>query len=273
MHSTFPGLYHLSRLKRDVAGLSIIVVLVFSGCTTVAVQPKKIVEHHKTLGILKVLKAKELSIRHLKGLFRASITGALLPLSHSFPGVIFYTRPDSIRLKGLTPVGGTLFQFTQEGKNYRLRIPGSGQLTRGSVRELGQAGDLGQAVDLSLKAMDTVLGKIRGLESDEIRLYEEDRGFRMDFHDSPVANRKNDQVILTRTWIDKQHYNITNVEYLDQDGALLMRIKCEDFRPMPGLVQASGEIVQLPFRLEAEDTRLSGTVTLEFQEMVVNSGV
>ncbi len=253
--------------------LSIIVVLIFSGCTTVAVQPKKIVEHQKTLDIIKVLRAKEPSVRHLKGLFRASITGSILPLSHSFPGVIFYTRPNSIRLKGLTPVGGTLFEFTQEGKNYRLAIPGSGQLTRGSVRELDQAGDLGQAVDLSLRAMDTVLGKIRGLESEDIRLYEEDRGFRMDFLELREANRNNDHVVLTRTWIDKQHYDITYVEYLDQDGELLMSVECDDFRPIPGLVHTSGEIPKLPFRLQAEDTRLSGTVTLEFQEMVVNSGV
>ncbi|MGB0909454.1 MAG: hypothetical protein ACPGYT_03765 [Nitrospirales bacterium] len=264
MSKTKRGTWHLS-----CWGALLITILLFTGCTTGVIQPKKIVGDQKTREIINVLREKEPRIENLKGLFRASITGSILPLSRTLPGVVFYNRPDSIRLKGLTPVGGTFFQFTRSSNNYRLMLPASGRLTSGSIHELHQAGDIGKVVDLSLRAMDAVLGKVKGLESDEVRFYEEDRGFRTDFLES---RDRADEVALTRTWVDKQRHDIVYVEYLNHDGELLMSIECEDFRSISPQDSAFGLTQYLPFRVQAEDTRLSGSVTLLFQELVLNAG-
>ncbi len=261
-------MWHAPRCARIDVFLLLVFSLLFAGCTSVALQPKKVVADQKTQDIINVLKEKEPSIQNLRGLFRASITGSLLPLSRTLPGVVFYTKPASLRLKGLTPVGGTFFQFIRSGNSYRLMMPASGSLTTGDIHELHQAGDIGKVVDLSLRAMDAVLGKVKGLESNEVRFYEEDRGFRIDFLESRDGD---DEVSLTRTWVDKQRHDIVYVEYLNNDGELLMSIECEDFRPVPPQDSGLGSLKHLPFRVEAQDTRLSGSVTLQFQELVANT--
>ena len=245
----------------------------FAGCTTVAIQPVKAVSGQKAQAILQVLNEKEARIRNLKGLFRVSITGSLLPISKTLPGVVFYTRPDSIRLKGLTPIGGTFFQFVREGEDYRLVMPASGQFARGKLEDLGKAGDIGQVVELSLQAMDAVLGKTMGLNSNMVRLYEEDERFRIDIPLWQAPKYGEGEVVMTRLRVDKERYDIVHVDYLDQDGDVVRRIDCQDFRTVSSTVNSIETLIQLPFHISAEDDRLSGSVTLDFQELVANVGL
>ncbi len=272
MCRTESELWICSEWGRVGAYLFVVFGLLIAGCTSVAINQKKFVSDQKTQDIIKVLREKEPSIQTLKGLFRASITGSILPLSRTLPGVVFYARPDSIRLKGLTPVGGTFFQFTRSGNNYRLMMPASGRFTTGKIHELDQAGDMGNVVDLSLRAMDAVLGKVKGLESDQVRFYEDERGYRVDFLEPQDQKRVNDGVALTRTWVEKQRYDIVYVEYLDRNGDVLMSVECQDFRSFDSQVFKGDSTIQLPFHVQAEDTRLSGSVTLQFQELVANAG-
>ena len=250
----------------------ILISLLVNGCTAVAIKPEKAVSHQKTQDILNALRTKEASIQNLKGLFRVSITGSILPLSKTLPGVVSYTRPDSIRLKGLTPVGGTFFQFVRDGEDYRLIMPASGRFTTGKIQELEEAGDIGQVVELSLRAMDAVLGKIKGLNHSTVQLYEEEDRFRIDTQALPDERNIADGVFMTRMWVEKQHYDIVHVEYLDQNGEVLRRIDCEDFRTVSSQVNSLEPGIQLPFHISAEDEQLSGSVTLDFQELVANAG-
>ncbi len=242
----------------------------FSGCTTVSLQTNRPVSLQITQDILLALQEKESRILSLKGLFRASITGSLLPISKTIPGVVFYHKPDSIRLKGLTPVGGTFFQFLQDGDDYQLMLPVSGQFTSGKIKEVGQNGDMGNVVELSLRAMDTVLGKIRGLDPKTVRLYEEEHEIRLDIPESGGGKDIMNDVFLTRIWVEKQRKDIVRVQYYDQNGDVLRSIACQDFRDISKVKGASGmeREVYLPFHIRAEDERLSGSVTLDFQELV-----
>ena len=251
----------------------LIASLLISGCTAVGLQTKKEVPKQKARDIINALLTKEASIRTLKGLFRVSITGSILPVSKTLPGVVFYTRPDSIRLKGFTPVGGTFFQFVRDGEDYRLAIPTSGRFTNGKIQELGQAGDMGHVVELSLRAMDTVLGKIEGFKLDEAIWYEDDRGYRLDIQELVQEKYSTSGVVMTRMWVNKERYDIVHVEYLDGEGDLLMSIACQDFRTVFSPSDSSESAIQLPFHISAEDDRLSGSVTLMFQEMVANAEI
>ena len=252
--------------------LFLVACLLISGCMSVDLQTKTEVPREKAEEIIHALTAKEARIQTLKGLFRASITGSILPVSKTLPGVVFYTRPDSIRLKGFTPVGGTVFQFVREGEDYRLVIPSSGRFTNGKIQDLGRAGDMGHVVQLSLRAMDAVLGKMKGLNLNEAQLYEDNRGYRLDIQELAEEERHaaND-VVMTRMWVGKQGYDIVHVEYLDKEGDLFMSIDCQDFRNVSVPTNSSESAIQLPFHIRAEDDRLSGSVTLMFQEMVANA--
>ncbi|WP_447968088.1 hypothetical protein [Nitrospira sp. M1] len=243
------------------------------GCATVAIQPEQTVSPQKAQDILTTLRVKESSIHNLKGLFQASITGSILPISKTMPGVVFYTRPDSIRLRGLTPVGGTFFQFIRNGDAYRLMMPASSRLTTGNIQELGRAGDIGQVVELSLRAMDAVLGKITAFDLDDMDVYEEDERFRLDMPTPGDQEHNDNDVTLTRLWVDKQRYDIVHVEYVDRENKTLMSITCQDFRLLStSPADPSGRTMYLPFHITAEDDRLSGSVTLLFQELAINEG-
>ena len=70
--------------------------------------------------VLATLHAREANITSLKGLFQADVEGSFSPFSHSIQGTLFYQRPRSIRIKGFTRFGGTLFDFLLNGRPYSL---------------------------------------------------------------------------------------------------------------------------------------------------------
>ena len=43
----------------------------------------------------------------MKGLFSAKVRGGLIPISTRVEGAVYYRRPNSMRLRGFTPIGGT----------------------------------------------------------------------------------------------------------------------------------------------------------------------
>ena len=259
--------------QRFFGNVLLIASLLISGCTAVGLQQKTEVPRQKAQEIIHELLAKEARIQTLKGLFRVSITGSILPVSKTFPGVVFYTRPDSIRLKGFTPVGGTFFQFVRDGEDYRLVIPTSGRFANGKIQDLAQAGDMGHVVQLSLRAMDAVLGKMKGLNLNETKLYEDDRGYRLDMEELGGDKHVGSEVALTRIWVNKERYDIEYIEYLDEEEDILMSIDCQDFRNVSSTTHSSESAIQLPFHIRAEDDRLSGSVTLMFQEIVANAAL
>ena len=241
------------------------------GCGTTPLQIERVISQEKTQGILERLKARAERIHRLKGLFRVAITGSILPISRTIPGVVFYKRPDSIRLKGLTPVGGTFFQFVRDGEDYRLLIPGNGQSSKGKIHELNRAGDMGQVVELSLRALDAVLGKFERLSSGEARVFEENEAFRIDIPSDLDQRADKKPFILTRLRVDKIRLNIVQIEYLDQGGDVVRSIDCQDFRVVSAQSQTKELPIHLPFHIHAEDDQLSGSVTLDFQELVANA--
>ena len=96
--------------------------------------------------VLAALHAREANITSLKGLFQADVEGSFSPFSHSIQGTLFYQRPRSIRLKGFTRFGGTLFDFLLNGRPYTLHTAGRlypmvGRLP--DVRPLGGFGSSG----------------------------------------------------------------------------------------------------------------------------------
>ena len=113
-------------LFRSIA--CVVSVAMMSGCTSISVQPQVPLDGEKAQAVLQALREREANIKAIKGLFQASITGSVLPISQNLNGVLFYHRPTDVHLRGFTRVGGVIFEFLRENDSYELRLPSAGKI-------------------------------------------------------------------------------------------------------------------------------------------------
>ena len=236
------------------------------------VQPTLPLDSETTNMVLQALHQRESDIEAIKGLFYASITGSILPISQNLNGVLFYRRPQTIRLKGFTRIGGTIFEFLRDTDHYQLRLPSAGKFVSGRVSELNKAGEFRQVVELSLRAMDAILGKIDGLDGGDVAFYDDGERIRLEVVTQEDGRVPSTDVIVTRVWISRQTYDVLQVEYLIEDEEVAMTVQCSDFRVVKQDSARSTASIRLPFQIRAEDFRSSGgSMTLIFQELVANA--
>ena len=264
------GILACSRLVTRI-GFLIFAVMV-SGCTTPPVRPMLPLDSETTNLVLQVLRQRESDIEALKGLFYASITGSILPISQNLNGVLFYRRPHTIQLKGFTRIGGTIFEFLRETDHYQLHLPSAGKFVSGRVSELNQAGEFRQVVELSLRAMDAILGRIDGLGRGYVAFYDDGERIRLEVPPEGSGEDPSADSFITRVWVSKNTFDVVQVEYLIEDEEVAMTVQCSDFREVKQASERSTASIRLPFQIRAEDFQSSGgSMTLIFQEMVANA--
>ena len=214
--------------------------------------------------VLAILHAREANIASLKGLFQADVKGALSPLAFRLQGTLLYQRPQSIRIKGFTQFGSTLFDFLLNGQSYSLHRPDHLDPVVGTVPDFRRLGNLKIPVQLSLRALDLLLGKVQWTAKQFREVRATNTAYRYTVALSPVNTRK--VSFLQHMWVDRYSARIRAIEYRTPGGKMLISLKASDFRD----VGSDGQSVALPFSVAVEDHRSSGSVTLEFSELAVN---
>lgn len=266
---TFPRLRH----RLDVLQILCLTLwLMVGGCTGVFHGSLIAIPEDQSRRVLEALRQKETTIRTLRGLFQAAVSGSGIPFSQRFNGVMSYANPDTVHLRGFLRFGAPMMDFHREGNFYELYFPAKNEVITGQVE--GGAADTqwDQTVQLSIRALDAVLGKIAGLSTGEVRVLKDETHYRLDM--ATVLNNvaTTQENFLVRSWIDAQTLELTTIEYRSADDDVVVSVECEDYRDVHApAVPGQGQI-RLPFVVKATDHRSSGgSITLNFQEFILNA--
>ncbi len=214
--------------------------------------------------VLETIRAREASVTTLKGLFQADVQGSFSPFSYGIHGTLLYQRPQAIRIKGFTRFGGTLFDFLLHGQSYSLSTPDRLYPVVGRVPDFRRLGNLSIPVQLSLRAIDVLLGKLRWTAEQfrEVRAAKTAYRYTIALSSGNARNAS----FLQHIWVDRSSALIQAVEYLTSKGKRLITLTAGDFRN----VGSKEQPVVLPFLVEVKDYATSGSVTLEFSELAPN---
>ncbi|MEX0830490.1 MAG: hypothetical protein WD032_09625 [Nitrospirales bacterium] len=222
--------------------------------------------------VLTALRQKENTIRTLRGLFQAAVSGSGIPFAQRFNGVMSYAKPDTVHLRGFLRFGVPMMDFHRKGNSYELYFPAKNEVIIGQV-----AGGVGhtqwdQTVQLSIRALDAVLGKIAGLSTGEVRVLKGETHYRLDMAtvlNTVATTQENFQV---RSWIDAHTLELVAIEYRTSEDDVVVSVECEDYREVNGPAVSGQGRVRLPFVVKATDHRSSGgSITLNFQEFILNA--
>ena len=216
--------------------------------------------------VLATLHAREANITSVKGLFQADVEGSFSPFSHSIQGTLFYQRPQSIRIKGFTRLGGTLFDFLLHGRSYSLHTADRKYPIVGHMSDFRPLGNLGLPVQLSLRAVDVLLGRLRWTAEQFREVRVANTAYRYTVSLTP-ANAPNVSV-FQHVWVDHSSALIQGIEYYTTKGKKLVTLTASDYRNV-GSPNQPGSMV-LPFSIEVKEYVTSGSVRLEFSELVPN---
>lgn len=214
--------------------------------------------------VLATLHAREANLASVKGLFQADVKGALSPLAFRLQGTLLYQRPQSIRIKGFTQFGSTLFDFLLNGQSYSLHRPDHLEPVVGTVPDFRRLGNLKLPVQLSLHALDLLLGKIRWTAEQFREVRATKTAYRYTVALSQGNARKG--LVLQHLWVDRYSARIRVIEYRTPGGKKLITLRASDFRN----AGSDGQSMALPFSVAVEDHTSSGSVTLEFSELAAN---
>lgn len=218
--------------------------------------------------VLSTLQEREANLETLKGLFQVDVQTSALSFLSRAQGTLVYQRPQSIRITGITFIGGMVFDFVARGGTYALRVPGRQNVMVGRVDDLTGLGELRAPIELSLGALQALLGKVPMTADSEVRL--EDESYR---YTIPLSHGKSlldfaDGV--QHVWVDRYSAQIRAIDYLTADERTQLAFTASDFRVVRDESHTRERSIVLPFHLQARDRTTSGTVTLNFLELVAN---
>ena len=222
--------------------------------------------------VLDALSRKETTIRTLKGLFQAAISGSGIPFSQRFNGVMSYANPDTVHMRGFLRLGVPMMDFHRKGNSYQLYFPAENEMITGQVE--GSAGQTrwDQTVQLSIRALDAVLGKIAGLSTGDVHVLKSETQYRLDMVTALDNGPESQENFLVRSWVDAHTLEVTSIEYRSSDDDVVVSVECEDYRPVNVPLVSGQTPIRLPFVVKATDHRSSGgTITLHFQEFILNA--
>lgn len=243
-----------------------------AGCAGLLQGSLTAVPEDQRQSVLDSLRQKEDSIRTLRGLFQASVSGSGMPFSQRFNGMMSYVSPDRVHLRGFLRFGVPMMDFHREGNEYRLYFPAENQSVTGHVDGVGERTQWDQTVQLSIRALDAVLGKISGLAGADIRISKSTTHYRLDWIAEQTADDATQEDFLVRTWVDVKTLELTSIEYRQSYDGVVISVECEDYRDVKTPSASGQERVRLPFVVTATDHRSGGgSITLNFQEFVLNA--
>jgi hypothetical protein len=257
---------------RVLSRWSLLLMVLLVGCTGLFPGSLRPVEEEQERRVLEALRQKEATIRTLRGLFQASISGSGIPFSQNILGTVSYRRPDMVHLKGFIRLGVPVMDFHREGNHYELYFPAEGKVVTGRMDETSEPTQWDQTVMLSINALDAVLGKISGLSSADVHVWKIEDQYRIDMAagQSSSASARDDFAI--RSWVDVQTLELRLIEYRRSFDDIVVSVKCEDYREVPVTASGEGSPLRLPFLVRAMDHRpAGGAITMHFQEFIVNA--
>ena len=266
------ALQHSKRSPYFLKGLCIALFLLLPGCAGLLQGSYTPVSEDQSRYVLESLRQKEATIRTLRGLFRASVSGSGISFSQRFNGMMSYASPDQVHLRGFLKFGVPMMDFHREGNSYELYFPAENQIITGQVNGGPVQTEWDQTVQLSIRALDAVLGKIAGLGSEEVRVLKDTTHYRLDMAAVGSDDSATQEDFIVRTWVDAQTLELTLIEYSRSYDEVVVSVECEDYRDVGAPVASAQGPIRLPFVVKATDHRSSGgSITLSFQEFVLNA--
>ena len=266
------ALQNPKRSAHFLKGSGIALLLLLTGCTGLLQGSYSAVPEDQSRHVLESLRQKEATIRTLRGLFQASVSGSGIPFSQRFNGMMSYASPDQVHLRGFLKFGVPMMDFHREGNSYELYFPAENQMITGQVEGEHVQTEWDQTVQLSIRALDAVLGKIAGLSSAEIRVLKDTSHYRLDMAAVPSEGSATQEDFMVRTWVDAQTLDLTLIEYSRSYDEVVVSVECEDYRDVDAPSASAQGPIRLPFVVKATDHRsIGGSITLNFQEYVLNA--
>jgi hypothetical protein len=239
-------------------------LVTLSGCALFA--PREEVQLKKaTVGELTaLLSQREAAIQTMKGLFSAKVRGGIIPIASRVEGSLYYRRPNAMRLRGFTAVGGELFEFVQAGDQFRLRLPTMGRVLSGSPSDMSEMGKLARPFQLSVWAMGGLLGTGTIAKNETVVLVEDGDRYRLEVSGPSPGGA---QFVRRQLWFERQTLHVVQEDRFTESGAVEATIQYEDFRAI-----GDGQLLR-PFKIMLEDGKGQGSVQVTFHEMIPNQPV
>jgi hypothetical protein len=222
-----------------------------------------------------LLRQRGSAIESIKGLFSAKVRGGLLPIASRMEGTVYYRKPNALRLRGFTPVGGEIFELVQADDQYKLRLPTMGRVLVGRQSDMSEMGKLARPFQLSVWAMAGLLGTDSIGPRETVRLREDGDRYRLDVY--AAAAPGTEPVLARRLWFERRTLLVVQEERIAPGGEVDAVIRYEDFRPLDNAAvetvaaaSAAGAPLLRPFKISLEDGRGQGSVQVTFHEIVPN---
>jgi len=244
--------------------MAVMALVLLSGCALFAPHEEARLKQATVEELTALLSQRETAIQTMKGLFSAKVRGGIIPIASRVEGSLYYRRPNAMRLRGFTPVGGELFEFVQASDQFRLRLPTMGRVLSGSSSDMSEMGKLARPFQLSVWAMDGVLGTGKITKDETVALVEEGDRYRLEvFGPSPNGV----QIMRRQLWFERQTLHVVREDRLTESGAVEATIQYQDFRAI-----GDGRLLR-PFKIVLEDGKGQGSVQVTFHEMIPNQPV
>ena len=271
----WPDVWKTTRMPNPFILSSYACALLFlgvMGCVGFFPGSFEVLEFEKGRDVLEALGRKENQISSLRGLFRADISGAGIPLSQTLNGMFAYSRPDSVRLKGFARLGIPFLDFRRMGDDYTLSFPQEGRHINGKLDEFQSSNQWDKTVRLSLQALDAVLNKLEEVNPSLTQVWKSEDQYRIDmFIPQGGADSKQDPV-LVRRWVNSHTLEIQSIEYFSSFDELIVSVECQDYREIKDKRTQKMSSVRLPFSVQATDHRpAGGSISMKVQEYVMNA--
>ena len=253
--------------------------LLLAGCALVQPGPDVPLKRATAEELMALLRQREAAIQSMKGLFSAKVRGGVIPIASRVEGSMYYRRPNALRLRGFTPIGGELFEFVQADDLFKLRLPTMGRVLIGRESEMEEMGKLARPFQLSVWAVSGVLGtRTLGL-GETVKLVEDGDRYRLDVYAAPNGAAP-ERMLVRRLWFDRRTLQVVQEDRVGGDGEVDATIQYEDFRPLgtqagkplPGKPGSLPLLVR-PFKISLEDGRGAGSVQVMFHEMLPNQPI
>ena len=242
----------------------LLLCLLAAACTTAGPRETLQLKQATAEELTALLHQRELAIQTMKGLFSAKVRGGIIPIASRVEGSLYYRRPNAMRLRGFTAVGGELFEFVQAGDQFRLRLPTMGRVLSGSPSDMSEMGKLARPFQLSVWAMGGLLGTGAIAKSETVTLVEDGDRYRLEVS-GPSPNGA--QVMRRQLWFERQTLLVVREARFTESGAVEATIQYEDFREI-----GDGRLLR-PFQILLEDGKGQGSVQVTFHEMTPNQPV
>ena len=240
-----------------------------AGCAEVT-SPKEVQLKQATVEELTgLLNQREAAIQTMKGLFSAKVRGGIIPIATRMEGALYYRRPNAIRLRGFTAVGGELFEFVQADDQFRLRLPTMGRVMSGSPTDMSEMGKLARPFQLSVWAMGGVLGTGTIAKDETVTLVEEGDRYRLDVSGPSPGGA---QFVRRRLWFERQTLLVVREDRLTESGTWKRPFNTKtSVRSARRKRHHAGDGRLLrPFKILLEDGKGQGSVQVTFHEMTPN---